>query len=300
MKNIIKRLIRNKSYLANLAMLITVLFWGISFISIKIAVTEIPPSTMALIRFSVASAALALIVRAVEPRSRVVSADIPKMVAGGILGITLYFFCENMGVKLTTATNASLIVTILPILAISLDMLFFNSKLSYFKLAGVATAVIGTYLVVTANGQIDFSGSNFIGNLLMLGAMFSWALYTLVNKTMQGKYSGLVTTAYQTFFGTVCLIPLSLFEINQWRSFSANALLHILFLAFCCSVLCYILYLYVLKHLGVTTTTIYLNLVPVVGVISGYLVLGESVLPVQLLGGIITLAAIVMVNFAEN
>lgn len=284
---------------ANVLMLVVILLWGVSFISIKIAVTEIPPITMALIRFAIASLLLVIILGKVEPETKVNKKDIPLLSLGGILGITLYFFFENSGVKLSTATNASLIVTVIPIIAIILDVLFFHSNLSILKLAGVGIAIAGTYLSVTANGEMDLSSRHFIGNLFMLGAMLSWALYTLVNKNLQGKYSGLFLTTYQTVIGTVCLAPLSIMESKQWQVFSLTAFWHVLFLAICCSVICYLLYMYVLKHLDVVITTLYLNLVPVVGVMSGYLVLNESVLPIQIVGGLLTILAIFIVNLDQ-
>jgi drug/metabolite transporter (DMT)-like permease len=284
--------LRDRHYLlANLAMLVTIFFWGISFISIKITVAEVPPVTMALIRFAIASVLLVVLLKKFEPQARLAGKDIPRMALAGILGITLYFYFENIGVKFTTAVNASLIVTIIPILAICLDILFF---------ASIAIAIIGTYFSVTANGQLDFNSATFAGNLFVIGAMLSWTFYTLVNKSLQDRYSAMSMTTYQTVIGTVFLIPLSLTETGEWQMFSLTAMWHMLFLAVCCSVACYLLYMYVLKHLDVAITTLYLNLVPVVGVISGYFLLGESVLPIQLAGGALTLLAIIIMNFERS
>lgn len=282
--------------IANMVMAVVVVFWGISFISIKIAVTEIPPTTMALIRFTTASLLLRIILQHIEPGATIRKSDLPKMILGGILGITLYFYFENMGVKLSTAANASLIVTIIPIIAIGLDVIVFHSKISVLKLLGVGIAIVGTYLSVTANGRIDFNSTNFKGNMFVVCAMLSWAFYTLVNKSLHKKYSGICLTTYQTVFGTLCLVPLSLLEYKEWRLFSLVSFWHVLFLAVCCSVGCYVLYIYVLKRLDVAITTLYLNLVPVVGVVGGYLVLNERVLPIQLIGGWITIFAILVVN----
>lgn len=282
---------------ANLAMLAVILVWGISYVSIKVTVFEIPPITMALIRFAIASLMLGIIIRRVEPQTKLAKSDLPKMVLGGIFGITLYFLFENIGVKFSSATNASLIVTIVPIITIMLDMLFFNSRLSFMKLFGVIIAVWGSYLAVTGNGKVELNSTHFLGNILMIGAMLSWAFFTMVNKSLQEKYSGLFLTTYQTFFGTLCFIPLSLLEYKEWKPFSLIALGNILFLAVFCSCVGYFLYNYALKRLDVALTTIYLNLIPVVGVLSGYLILKESVLPIQLVGGLITLLAIVIINF---
>ncbi len=289
-------LLRREQVIGNLLMLVTALFWGISFISTKVALREIPPSTLALIRFVIASLMLGPLCARLEPGTKIEKKDLPLMVLAGALGITLYFYFENMGIKYTTAVNAALIVAFVPLIAICLDVLFFRSKATFLKIAGVGIAVIGTYFSVTANGQLSFSSANFKGNILMVCAMLAWAFYTLINKFLQRSYSGLCMTTYQTIFGTVLLVPLALLEIKEWRMFSLISFWHILFLAVCCTVLGYWFYLYALKHLDVTITTIYLNLVPLVGVAGGYLFLQESVLPVQLIGGLITFVAIIVVN----
>ena len=282
--------------LANLAMFFTAILWGVSFISIKIAVTEVPPITLALIRFMIATAILLIITRKLEPTSRLERKDLKKMVLAGALGITLYFYCENTGVKLTTASNASLITALIPVIAIVMDTLIFKTKISTIKLFGIGFATLGAYLAITANGQMHFNSATFQGNLFIVGAMLSWTFYTLLNKSLNTKYSGLFLTTYQTLFGTLLLLPASLLEYNQWQLFSLKALAHIIFLAVFCSAMCYFLYLYALERLDVTVTTLYLNLIPIIGVLSGHFILQERILPIQLWGGAIILIAILIVN----
>ncbi|MDQ7092969.1 DMT family transporter [Desulfosporosinus sp. PR] len=292
----LRLILSDEQFLANLAMVAVIIFWGISYVSIKITVIEIPPITMALLRFAIASLMLWAILHRVEPQTKLEKSDLPKMVLGGIFGIAIYFIFENIGVKFSSAINASLIVSLVPIITIVLDVLFFHSRLSFLKLLGVVVAVGGSYLAVTANGKVELSSGQFLGNILMICAMISWAFFTLVNKSLQKKYSGLFLTTYETIFGTLCFIPLSFLESKEWKFFSPIALGNILFLAFFCSVGGYLLYTYALKRLDVALTTIYLNLIPVVGVLCGYLILKESVLPIQLVGGTITLLAIVLIN----
>lgn len=286
----------HQQMLCNLAMLATVFFWGISFISTKVVLRELPPSTIALFRFIVASLLLCVLLHMLEPGSRPKKGDFPLFALAGIFGISLYFFFENTGIKFTTAVNASLIVTFVPLITILLDIIFFHSRTTPLKIAGVSIALIGTYLSITANGQISFASTHFKGNLYMVGAMLVWAFYTLITKFLQGKYSGLTMTTFQTVFGTLFLVPLALSEFRQWKMVSLAAFGHIMFLAVCCSVVGYLFYNFALKRLDVTVTTIYLNLIPVVGVAGGFIFLGESVLPIQMLGGLITLVAIIVVN----
>lgn len=286
--------------LANIAMMITVLAWGTSFISTKIVLAEIPPITLAFIRFFITSLILYTIIKKTEPNTVPAKADQYKMALAGFVGISVYFFLENTGIKLTTASNASLITSFVPILSITLNMLFFKARLNGLEAIGVVIGIIGAYLTVTANGNIDFSSDNFKGNLYMIGAMIAWAVYTILSKQMQRKYSGLFIITYQTIFATFTLLPFSFLEYNQWQTFSASTFLQVLYLATICSGLGYFFYGYALKTVDVVVTTLYLNCVPVVGVISGYFILNEQILPIQILGGAIIILGIFVTNLDKT
>lgn len=287
---------KNNTLLPTLAILFTMIMWGMSFISIKIAVTEIPPLTMALLRFIMASVVLLILQRKIEPHAKLDPKDLFKMLIASFFGITIYFFFENTGVQYTTASNASLIIAMVPIMSILADIILFKTKIPPTQILGVIIAIIGTYFVVTANGQLKLDSDAFKGNLLMLGAGLSWVTYIMINKSFGTKYSGLFMTTYQNTLGAILLIPFSLFEIPKWRPFSAFAFLNVLFLALFCSAAGYFLYIYAQNKLDIAASTLYLNLIPVVSVIAGFFLLHESVLPIQLFGGAIIISGILLVN----
>lgn len=282
--------------MGNAAMIAAVFLWGISFPVIKSTVAVVPPITMAFIRFAIASVVLLLLLIKLEPAFRLDKQAARKMAAAGFLGVTLYFIFENTGVKLTTASNAALITTVIPIIATALDVLVYRTRVTTLQCLGMLVAFGGTYLAVTAYGQVRLDSANFKGNLLIVCAMVTWALYTLYNKSLGNTYSGLFVTAFQNLFGTVFLLPLSFSEIKQWEPFPLQAWAGIVFLAIFCSAGCYFLYLYALRKLDVTVTTMYLNLVPIVGVVSGHLFLQETILPIQYWGGVIIVAGIAIVH----
>ena len=281
---------------ANLAIFGTVLLWGMSFISIKVTVAEVPPTTMAFIRFFIASLVLLVLLRRLEPGAKIHKVDIGRLFLAGGLGITLYFYFENSGVKLTTAANASLIAAVVPVTAIILDVLIYKTRATRIQVLAMLAALLGAYLAVTGNGQIDFRSDTFLGNLLMLGAMAAWVAYTLITKSFRDKYSGIFLTTWQTLCGTILLLPLALLEYRQWTSYSLVAWANILYLAIFCSALGYFLYIYALKRLDVAVTTLYLNLIPVIGVLSGHFILNEIILPIQVVGGLLIILAIIAVN----
>lgn len=291
-------LIRN-NVLAHLAMLTIVVSFGGAFVAIKVALREVPPITLALLRFLIATMILLTILKILEPTSKLQKADFPQIVLGGFLGVTLFYYLENIGIKLTTATNASLLASTTPIFAITLDVIIFRTKISVVQMIGIVCSTIGAYITITANAQLDFSSATFKGNLLVVGAMLSWALYILLNKSLQDKYSALFLSTYQMLFGTVILALMSFGEYDQWRMFSLNAFGNILYLAVFPSAICYFLLSYALKRLDVTITTLYSNLIPVVGVLGGGCILNENILPLQVLGGVIIVLGITIVNWGK-
>ncbi len=285
--------------LANAAMMMTVVAWGTSFISTKVVLREMAPSTLAFTRFFIASCLLYPLLKKMEPQSRLQQGDRFSFFIAGFLGISLYFFLENTGVKYTTASNASLITSFVPILTITINFLFFRARLSAFEWIGILLGTAGAYLTITANGQLSFASENFRGNLFLIGAMLSWAAYTICSRRLQERYSGLAIVAYQTFYGTLALFPAALFEYPFWQNCSFLTWLNVSYLAVVCSAAGYVFYIYALHTLDVTVTTLYLNLVQVFGVAAGFLFLDERLLPIQLCGGGIIFLGIVVSNLGN-
>ena len=92
------------------AIIACVLFWGFSFISIKITVAVFPPMSQGLMRFAIALVFLFLMKQKLASNERLKARDIPLLAGAGLLGVTFYFFCENNGVSLVTASEASIAI----------------------------------------------------------------------------------------------------------------------------------------------------------------------------------------------
>ncbi|MDR2662491.1 MAG: DMT family transporter, partial [Treponema sp.] len=141
---------------AVLANSICVLFWGFSFISIKIAVPVFPPMTLGALRFAIAIVPLFVMYRLTEKpaRRRGLKEDLPFLGGSGLAGVTFYFFCENNGVALVTASEASLIVAVIPVLTMITEwcaarLLHTNSRpLKGRHWLGACISVAGIILVV--------------------------------------------------------------------------------------------------------------------------------------------------------
>ncbi len=275
----------------------TVLFWGLSFVSSKtILNTGVPPMTMVCIRFVIATVILNLFLRKFDPAARLRAKDIPALAASGLVGVTIYFFFESRGIKLTSASHASLIIAVIPVVTVLAEALFFRTRISWLSAAGVALSVVGVVFVVQRPGTGAGAAVSLAGDLFMFGACVSWVVYIILSKNLHKRLSEIAITAYQSLFGTLFLVPLALLEMRQWVPLTLSAGLNLAYLAVFCSALSNFLYVYALSRLGPIAVSPFVNLIPVVGVLGGVVLLGEAIGWSQVLGGVVILAGVLMVS----
>lgn len=273
------------------AVISAVLIWSVSFVATKIAYTTFPPLTLGALRFVLASFILWGILVVKKQFIKPPSKDIGRLMLSGILGITIYFAMENIGVKLTTASNAALIVASYPALTLFLEGIFYRTKISWMKVLGITLAVAGVYLIVQRNQDVG-GGDQVLGNLILVGTGIVWAFYNFVTRSVVKKYPMLVVSFYQTVTGTIAFIPLALTEKTQWRAPTLTSFLMLLFLGIFCSVIAFLLYNYGLRKLSSSSAVALMNLVPVFGVLFAVLFLDETINLVQLSGGVIVVVGV--------
>jgi drug/metabolite transporter (DMT)-like permease len=283
---------RKTAVLANIA---CVLFWGFSFISIKVAVAVFPPMTLGAIRFAIAIIILFIMYR-VGSRETLQISDLPCLAGSGLAGVTFYFFCENNGVALVTASEASIIVASIPVLTMACE--WFAAKLRRTgaprlgrrRWLGVLISVAGVVMVA----KVSFSVSGSIaGYVYMGGAALCWVAYGFLTRPLFGrKRSRIYIVFWQNFFGFLGFLPFAVLEYGNWAAPSAPVLFHVLFLAICCSALGYWLYAHALEVLGVSVSSVFINLIPVVTVIAGFFILGDRLTLFQWAGAALVLCGV--------
>lgn len=289
---------RDKSYYVSvLLMLLPVIFWGMSFISTKVVLEEIEPVSIAFFRQFIALVPLAIWNIYTKASLKIKLKDLLLLAGSCFFGIVLYFVFENNGIKHTTASSASMIVSAVPIFTLISEALFFKAKVSAKAVGCIVLSILGVYLVISVNGKLDFSSSTFLGNMLVMGAMVSWVIYTILSRSLSSKYTSLQITFYQTLLSSGLFIPFVIPEIGSWKStISTVTWLNLLYLGVFCSALSYFAFLYAMKRLGPTVSSAFLNLIPVVSVIAGYVLLGERLSVIQFAGMTFIMISLFAIN----
>lgn len=292
-----KQLVKKFAFESTYLLLVLVpIFWGGAFVAAKFVVNELPPFTVAAIRFALATLCLLpFMCYQNKAGDRLKKEDLPGMLILGLTGIFGYnalFFC---GLQFTSATNGSLIMATNPIITLILSVIFLSERISWQKALGIVISFTGVSFVIT-NGDLSsiFQAKYNIGDLMLMGASLCWAIYSILGKKVMAKYSPLASTTYACGFGTLMLLPFAFYELSHkgvavLGQASFLGWLAIVYMAVFASVLGFVWWNKGVERIGASRTSIFTNLVPISAVILAFLLLGE-----QITGGDILSAGLVI------
>ncbi|MFT7871051.1 MULTISPECIES: DMT family transporter [Amycolatopsis] len=263
------------------------LIWSSSFAVTKVALDRIPPMTLGALRFLPAAAILGVLVHTGPDRRRLPSPRERLFIgSAGLLGITAYFALENVGVDLASASDATLIVAAYPVLTMALSG---RGEFSPLRLTGMLVAIAGVSLVVRANGA-----HSLWGDVFLIAGGVAWAGYNVLARRDGSGASPIVATYYQTLAGAGGFALLSLSEVDRWSVPGGADWLRIGFLAGACSVAAFLLYNHGLRRLDASAAVNLLNIVPVAGLGWAVVLAGERLTLVQVLGGAVVIAGVML------
>ena len=272
--------------LYHLVAFITVAIWGTTFVSTKVLMlNELSPAHIFTLRFCIA-----YVLMLCFNHKRLFAQswhDEVKMALLGITGGSLYFMCENEAMNYTTTTNTSLIVCSCPLFATLLVRLVYRqtSRINALQLAGSLLAFAGMVIVVL-NGRFVLHLSP-IGDALAFMACISWAVYSLLMKSVAIKYSAAFITRKVFFYGVVTILPYYLFE-SEVPSLNVLArpqvIGNLLFLGCLASMVCFLTWNWCIARLGAVKATNWVYFNPITTMLFASWVLGETITPYFLMG----------------
>jgi drug/metabolite transporter (DMT)-like permease len=262
----------------------------------KVAVEHAPPLTVATARFLLATVLLAGLVRLRgRPLALPARRDVPLVLALGLTGIAAYQAFFLIGLVRTPASDGAILVPgLIPVFTTLLAWRVFGARPSRRVWLGFAIAVVGLVVVVDPAGAV--SSSRLGGDLILVGASVCWAAYTILGRSATTRFDPLLATTYASAAGTLMLAP---FSVTGWGTLvhaGAATWLAVLYLAPLGTVLAFVLYYDGVRSLGAARAAAFTLLVPVFGVSSAILVLGEPLRAGLAVGGLIVLAGLWLVQ----
>lgn len=281
-------------------LVLATVMWGSTSVASKVVLTQIPPITTAFIRFSLMTVIMFLYLGLFEQITWPKRSDILSFITMGFMGVYLHSILFFAGVKFSTATNATLINAIYPGMTALFLFFIYKEKLHQVKVVGILLSLVGVIVVVTKGSLDIILGLRFnLGDIFLLLTAVTWPLYTIINRRLAGSYSPIVITAYTGLVGSILLLQTALL-MEPWSyqltGISVTVLLNLIYISLFTGVLSYIWWNQGVIKLGSNQAAVFMNIVPLSGIIFAVFLLGEHIVISQLAGGIFIICGIILAN----
>ena len=253
-------------------------FWGGTFIAGRNVAQQMGPFSAAFLRFAIASLCLILLAlnsnnRLERPRRQ----HIIPLILLGLTGVFSYNYFFFKGLKLIEAGRAAIIVATNPVFIALFASLIFKERMTYTRFFGICMSVFGAIVVITkGHPGLILSGGLGWGELFIFCCVASWAAYTLLGKAVLAGLSPFTAVTYSTVIGALLLLAPAVIEglIPAWP-YTVSVWMNVSYLGVLGTVVAFVWFYQGIQKIGPTKAGLFINFVPISGVIMAYLILHE-------------------------
>lgn len=276
-----------ETMLAYFLLALTTLFWAGNFVLARAFSVEIPPITMAFIRWSTALLILSpFVVLNLWRYRQLIKQKWPLFILLGALSVAGFNTLAYIGLQSTTAMNGTLLQSTMPIMILLLGSLFLGDKANARQWLGVSISLLGVLLLIAkADLSLLLALEFTVGDIWVVCAMMVWGTYSLALR-WRPEIPGFAFFCITLVVGVMLLAPLSALEMQgqpaiEWH----NDLYYLIaYLAVFPSILAYLFWNYGVARLGAQKAGLFIHLVPFWGMILSVFFLNETIQSFHLWG----------------
>lgn len=287
----------NRNIVIELLLLLVACIWALNFSLVKIGLNEIDPMSFNALRFLLATILMWTVVLKRGIWIPIRREDRWNLVILGLTGNLLYQLLFIFGLERTFSANSAVMLGTIPVwVAVVSHLSSSDEKMNKNKAIGVILAFTGVLFILLGKPErISLSSETFVGDLLTLASAFVFGYYSVKSRGFLTYYPPLQLTTISMsvggmslfFVGIPWLVQLDYAAIG-WVSYGT-----VLYSGLFSVGIAYIIWNYGLRQVGAVRTATYQNLVPVLGLILGFLILGEKMELLQYVGSAVVIAGIV-------
>jgi drug/metabolite transporter (DMT)-like permease len=264
------------------------LFWSGNFVLGRALGDTIPPIALSFWRWALALLiVLPFTLPSVLAQAGLIRRHLVVLVLLGFLGVANFNTFVYLGLQSTTATNAVLLQSTTPVLIVGLSFVLLGERISSRQAAGILVSLAGVGAIVLEGDAARLADLSLNrGDLWVLAAVLTWALYSVCLRWRPVQIEPLVLLTTTIAAGVVLLLPLYLWDLSRGGGFAVNAtsLGAITYVALFPSVLAYVFWNRAVAELGANRTGQFLHLMPVFGTLLAMVLLGERMRGYHLVG----------------
>jgi drug/metabolite transporter (DMT)-like permease len=263
------------------------LTWATNMVLGRWLRSDIGPITLAASRFLIASAIFAILLQRRPAEDRHLGQDRWLLLAMGLTGVAAFAPTLYLGLRFTTAVNATLINGFGPLITGLLATVLIHESMSRRQVAGAIVALVGIAILISGGSFAFWQQADVnIGDLITLGAVTLWGLYSVLGRRVMRHRSPLSATAFSAFLGLPLLVLGAVWELQRLPvQVSPVLILAILYIGIAPTVIGFLAWNAGVRRLGASGAMVFYNTLPLYGALLGTLLLGESLGVPHLIGG---------------
>lgn len=277
-----------------------VLMWSFGYTSARYSLTNgWEPLQFSSVRFVLGALIFAAVALLRERSLRIDREDLKYLLPAGLVGIVVNQIAFNVGISLTTAATVALIFGTLPVFAAILTWLLRWERLGLRHWIATGVSFAGVALVAVG---ADASLSGDLGGILLtLGAVFTFAIFSVSVTPLMRKYSIYRVSAVVTIAGTVPLVLIAIPDLlsDNWSEIGGLA-----WGGFAYQLAMFVgttyLWFAAIRRIGASHATIWVNMQPFVGAVFAVIILSEALGSLQIAGAIVIGLSIVLASWRRR
>ncbi|MGZ8437701.1 MAG: DMT family transporter [Candidatus Limnocylindrales bacterium] len=284
-------------HVAELGVLVIMVFWAANFIVVKGAIGILPPVGFTFLRYVLASVTLLALLRWRTGTIRPPRGDIMALALLGIIGFGCYQILWPVALQTIPAGDSALLIATTPVLTALMAAATRADQPNAAKLTGALISFIGVAMVIAAGQRLDL-GVSLVGDALTIVAAMCWAIYTVFGARILRRHSPLVATTWAIVAGTLFMAPVGIAQLvsSDLRGFGLPVALAVVYSGTLAAGVANVVVFHGLKLLGPTRVTALQSLVPALAVVLAALFLGEAIRPAQVIGGVVILGGVALLR----
>ena len=288
----------NKYLRSHLALLGANTIYGVNYVIAKgIMPDYLMPKAIIFIRVII-TVAVFWALHFFMPSEKVEQKDKFKLAICAFFGVAINQILFFEGLNLSTPINASIIITVIPVLIIIFAHFLLKERITGLKLAGIILGASGALLVILSAGAGQFNSSTLLGNILILINALSWALYLVLIKPLMERYDSFTIMKWIFSYGLIIVSPFTLYSFAS-TSFSTipfTIWLSILYVVFGATIVAYYLNNYSLKTVSPSVNGIYIYLQPLIAAIVSILFGKDRLSVTDIISAVLIMAGVYLVT----
>lgn len=285
-----------------LALLFTVIVWGLGPVFIRTLSVDLGPSDHLAIRYSIVAAAYVAGVLALGSW-RIAREDWPRLLMISLVGMVGYNLGSAFGFAYVSASVGSLIIGTQPLLIALAGVVLARERLTPSSVVGLMIGFAGTVLLVWKDLAIAADSLDFLsGCLLVFLSGLAWSIYVVASKPLIRKYGSYSVTALSITLASLVMVPLLArpSTLDTLTAMTAQNWLDMAFMTVLSTFIATITWNYGAGRLPAVSSGIFLYLVPIIGVAAGALLLAETLTAGMLAGGGLILLGVAIAQFGPS